>query len=463
MTLSLADLRTVPQREAFDLSAEQWTATGVSTDSRSVGKGDLFVAIRGEKFDGHDFVSMAVERGAAGVIVDARWAAANGPMMARLHVPRVVVDDTVHALGGLARLVRRRFKIPVIAVGGSNGKTTTKEMMKAVLSQKWRVLATEGNLNNHIGVPQTLFRLERKHQAVVIEIGTNHPGEVAYLCTVAEPTHGLLTNIGHEHMEFFGSLDGVADAEAELWDWLAEHGGTAFVNGDDARIVRRAKRVKKKVVYGFSSRTAAVKGSRLKTDAEGSALFKLWRGSRSPVDVRVAIPGLHNGMNALAAATVGLTLGVSAKDVVEALGSVAAASKRMQVVQANGLVVLNDTYNANPDSMLAALATLRSFATTGRRVAVLGDMFELGATAEAGHRAVGRAVKREKVDLLFTTGTLAEEIYRAAGLTKAEHFADKRSMILRLREVLRPGDVVLVKGSRGMQMEDVVTAIVGQG
>ncbi len=463
MTLSLADLQSVPQREAFDLSADRWTATGVSTDSRSVGKGDLFVAIRGEKFDGHDFVSTAVERGAVGVVIDARWAAANGPMMARLHVPRIVVDDTVHALGALARLVRRRFTIPVIAVGGSNGKTTTKEMLRAVLSRQWRVLATEGNLNNHIGVPQTLFRLEPAHEAAVVEVGTNHPGEIAYLCSVAEPTHGVLTNIGREHLEFFGSLDGVADAETELWQWLAEHSGTAFVNGDDARIVQRARRVKKKVVYGFASRTAKVKGSRLRTDEEGCATFRLRRGSRKPVEVRVAIPGLHNGMNALAAAAVGLTLGVPARDVVEALASVAAASKRMQVVRANGLLVLNDTYNANPDSMVAALATLRSFATAGRRVAVLGDMFELGATAHAGHGIVGKAVKKEKIDLLFTTGTLSEEIRRASGMSSAEHFADKRSLIARLRAVLRPGDVVLVKGSRGMQMEDVVAAITAQG
>jgi UDP-N-acetylmuramoyl-tripeptide--D-alanyl-D-alanine ligase len=461
--LSLADLRTVPQRGAFDLSAERWTATGVSTDSRSVGTGDLFVAIRGERFDGHDFVSAAVERGASGIVVDARWAEANGPMMTRLHVPRVVVEDTVQTLGALARLVRRRFDIPVIAVGGSNGKTTTKEMLKAVLSRRMKVLATEGNLNNHIGVPQTLFRFEPKHEAAVIEVGTNHPGEIAYLCSVAEPTHGLLTNIGHEHMEFFGSLDSVADAEAELWQWLVEHDGTAFVNGDDARIVRRSKPVKKKVMFGFKSRAATVKGSRLKADSDGRAVFSLRRGSRKPFEVRVAIPGLHNGMNALAAATVGLTLGVPSSDVIGALGTVPAANKRMQVVRANGVVVLNDTYNANPDSMLAALATLRTFSVSGRRIAVLGDMFELGATAEAGHRVVGKAVRKEKVDLLFTTGTLAAEIGRASGLSTAEHFADKRALIRRLQDIMRPGDVILVKGSRGMQMEEVVAAIVAQG
>jgi UDP-N-acetylmuramoyl-tripeptide--D-alanyl-D-alanine ligase len=459
--LSLADLLSVPHRAAFDVSTERWTATGVSTDSRSAGHGDLFVAIRGERFDGHDFISMAVERGAAGIVVDARWAEANGPMMTRLHVPRIVVDDSVQALGALARSVRRQFKIPVIAVGGSNGKTTTKEMVKAVLSRTMRVLATEGNLNNHIGVPQTLFRLEKRHEAAIVELGTNHPGEIASLCSVAEPTHGLLTNIGREHLEFFGTVEGVADAEGELWQWLAEHGGTAFVNGDDARIVRRARSVKKRVVYGFASRSAVVKGSRLKADDEGRAVFQLRRGTRKPFEVRVAIPGLHNGMNALAASAVGLTLGVPAADVIEALGSVPAASKRMQIVRANGLVVLNDTYNANPDSMIAALATLTSIRSTGRRVAVLGDMFELGAAADAGHRMVGKAVKSEGVDLLFTTGTLSAEIGRASGMNRSEHHTEKRSLIRRLQEVLRPGDVVLVKGSRGMQMEEVVAAITG--
>ena len=459
MTLSLADLLSVAHRESFDLPAEQWTATGVSTDSRSTGPGDLFVAIRGERFDGHDFVSMAVERGAAGVIVDARWASANGPMLTRLHVPRVVVDDTVMALGTLARTARRRWTIPVIAIGGSNGKTTTKEMVKAVLSRSMRVLATEGNLNNHIGVPQTLFRLEKRHEVAVIEIGTNHPGEIAYLCSIAEPTHGLLTNIGREHLEFFGSIEGVADAEGELWQWLAEHGGTAFVNGDDPLIVRRAKPVKKKIVFGFTARTATIKGSRRKIDDDGRAGFLLRRGTRKPFEVRVAIPGPHNGMNALAAAAVGLTMGVPANEVAGALGTVAAASKRMQVVRANGITVLNDTYNANPDSMVAALATLKAFKAPGRRIAVLGDMFELGAAAEAGHRMVGKAVKEERIDLLFTTGALAAEIGRASGLSAAEHHADKRSLVRRLHEILRPGDIILVKGSRGMQMEEVVAAI----
>lgn len=460
MNLKTDDLLSIPHREAHAIDAEtRWAAQGVSTDTRHVKSGDVFVAIRGERFDGHNFISAAIEQGASAVIVDARWASANGQMMARLYVPRLVVEDTVEALGALGRTVRRQFDIPVVAVGGSNGKTTTKEMIRSVLGQKLNVLATEGNFNNHIGVPQTLFRLEKKHDVAVIEVGTNHPGEIAHLCSVAEPTHGLLTNIGREHLEHFRSVEGVARAEGELWDWLAENRGTAFVNGDDAHIVRSAKKVKKKVVYGFRTRTATIKGSRLTTDDEGRALLTVRKGNKAGFRVQVAVPGLHNGENALAAAAVGLTFGIAPTKIVEALSGMTAASKRMQVLHLNGITVLNDTYNANPDSVLAALATLSAFRTNGRRIAVLGDMFELGTAAEESHRLVGRAVRRERIDLLFATGPLSQETVRASGMSSAEHHPDKSSLVRRLQAVLQSGDVVLVKGSRGMQMEDVVSAL----
>ena len=460
MKLTTDDLLAVPHRDAFDVAdGARWKATGVSTDSRSVGAGDIFVALRGERYDGHNFVSTAVEQGAAAIVVEARWASSNGQMMARLHVPRVVVDDSVLALGTLARTVRRQFDIPVIAVGGSNGKTTTKEMIRAVLARRHTVLATEGNLNNHIGVPQTLFRLEKKHDVAVIEVGTNHPGEIAHLCSVAEPTHGLQTNIGREHLEHFGSVEGVARAEGELWEWLAANRGTAFVNGDDARITRSTRSLKKKVVYGFRARSANVKGSRLTSDDEGRATLTVRKGSNPAFRLHVAVPGLHNGANALAAAAVGLSFGVPPTQIAVAVSGLTAANKRMQVVHMNGVTVLNDTYNANPDSVLAALATLRAFTVTGRRIAVLGDMFELGAAAEASPRLVGRAVRREGIDLLLATGPLSQEMVRASGMTSAEHHPDKQTLVRRLQAILRPGDVVLVKGSRGMQMEDVVSGI----
>jgi UDP-N-acetylmuramoyl-tripeptide--D-alanyl-D-alanine ligase len=460
MNLKTEDLLSIPHRVAHAIdAATRWNATGVSTDSRNVNSGDVFVAIRGERFDGHNFVSTAVEQGAVAVIVDARWASSNGQMLARLYLPRLVVDDTVDALGSIARIVRRQFDIPVIAVGGSNGKTTTKEMIRSVLAQRLQVLATEGNLNNQIGVPQTLFRLDKKHDVAVIEVGTNHPGEIAHLCAVAEPTHGLLTNIGREHLEHFGSVEGVARAEGELWDWLAANWGTAFVNGDDAHIVRSARKVNKKVVYGFRSRTAAIKGSRLTTDDEGRASLSVRKGSKAAFRVQVAVPGLHNGFNALAAAAVGLSMGVAPTKIVEALSGLTAASKRMQVVHVNGVTILNDTYNANPDSVLAALATLSAYRTDGRRIAVLGDMFELGSAATESHRLVGRAVRRERIDLLLATGPFSQETVRASGMASAEHHPDKSSLVRRLQSMLQSGDVVLVKGSRGMQMEDVVSAI----
>ncbi|MBI5463516.1 MAG: UDP-N-acetylmuramoyl-tripeptide--D-alanyl-D-alanine ligase, partial [Ignavibacteriales bacterium] len=222
-------------------AAKKANVSGVSTDSRSIASGNVFVAIRGEKFDGHNFISAAVQAGAGVIVLEQSWAEKNQAMLISLNRTIVIVVDTTKALGELARIHRRKFRIPVIAIGGSNGKTTTKDMLRAVLAKKFDVLATEGNLNNHIGVPQTLFKLEKKHSIAVVEIGTNHPGEIAHLCEVLEPTHGIITNIGREHLEYFGSLKGVAAAECELFSWLAKHKGTAFINADDGLLKQHTK------------------------------------------------------------------------------------------------------------------------------------------------------------------------------------------------------------------------------
>ncbi|MGB2868625.1 MAG: Mur ligase family protein, partial [Bacteroidota bacterium] len=310
MKLTKADVLAVDHVKALGFDdARGFAATGVSTDSRSVKSGDLFVAIRGGKFDGHNFVTSAIEQGAAAVVVDRKWADANERMMISINTPRLIVEDTVHALGKLANGYRRKFDIPIIAVGGSNGKTTTKEMIRAVLAQKFRVLCTEGNLNNHLGVPQTLFRLEGKHDVAVIEVGTNHRGEIEYLCGILEPTHGLVTNIGKEHLEFFGTLDGVAKAEGELFRWLEAHGGKGFINGDDTRIVRQSRKLKKKIVYGLNAKHSAVKGTIREVDERGCPTVRIKAGTKS-FNASLRIPGSHNVSNAVAATAVGLSLKV---------------------------------------------------------------------------------------------------------------------------------------------------------
>jgi UDP-N-acetylmuramoyl-tripeptide--D-alanyl-D-alanine ligase len=462
MKLTEADILKVRHLRTMGFAANAGNfMTGVSTDSRSTQPGDVFFAIRGEKFDGHNFVTRAISSGAAVVVVDQKWADSNGAMLVSLSIPRLVVENTVDALGDLASVYREKFDIPVIAVAGSNGKTTTKNMITAALGTKYNVLSTEGNLNNHLGVPQTLFRLERKHEMAVVEIGTNHFGELEYLCRILAPTHGVLTNIGREHLEFFGNVEGVAKAEGELFEWLRLNQGTMFVNKDDTHVVRQSKRAKggKTISYGFRAAGLALKGKVLGLNRAGCVRLRVKPLGKKAYDVQLNVPGEQNARNALCAAVIASKFNVAATNIKKALESFSAAGKRMEALRLDGITVLNDTYNANPDSVLAALLTLREMKTKGRRIAVLGDMLELGTTAEREHRNVGKAVSTNKVDCLYTFGPLSKSIHDVATTKMKTHFDDKGTLSQQLSAVIAEGDVVLVKGSRGMKMEDVVTVL----
>jgi len=438
---------------------KNFTCTGVSTDSRTVQQGDLFIAIRGATFDGHNFITKAVESGARAIIADTKWADGNVILLSSLTVPRLIVEDTIHALGQLAYLYRRRFKLPVVVIGGSNGKTTTKDMIAAVLRSKYNLLSTEGNLNNHIGVPQTLFRLEKKHQVAVIEIGTNHFGEIDYLCSVIEPTHALITNIGCEHLEFFGSLDGVAKAEGETFAWLRKNRpstAVGFVNNDDKRVAKQAKGIKKTVAFGFGKQPVAVTGRVLSLNEYACPRLEVRPKGKKPFVIELAVPGRHNAQNALAAVAVGLFFKVPVTKIQNVLSSFAGTSKRMQLLRLDGVTVLNDTYNANPDSVMAALATLLSARSTGKKIAVLADMLELGSDAAEEHRRIGQAAEKYGIEYLLTFGTLAKHIHDAATTKFKAHYDQKNVLSEYLAELLTDGDIVLIKGSRGMKMEDVV-------
>jgi UDP-N-acetylmuramoyl-tripeptide--D-alanyl-D-alanine ligase len=451
--ISSADLRRVPHQEFRHPEVLKGRAvTGVSTDSRTTAPGDLFLALRGPQFDGHKFLGAAVQRGAIVAVVDAAGVPASDP-----GIPLLVVEDTTRALGDLARIYREKFSIPILAVGGSNGKTTTKDMITAVLGTTYNVLSTTGNLNNHVGVPQTIFRLDRKHEIAVVEVGTNHPGEIQYLCSVLRPTHGVITNIGHEHLEFFGSIEGVAAEETMLWNPVFTPGLLALVNADDSRLQKVAKGLRKKTTFGFTRRGCKVQGSRLRVAENGCATFA-FRGSqmKKPLEVQLSVAGRHNGMNALAAAAAGLTFRVKPTAIRDALEGFQASDKRMELIDLNGIVILNDTYNANPDSMRAALQTLSAMRVTGNRIAVLADMLELGDTAQREHARIGEDVRGLDIDYVLTYGTLARHISDGAGAGKAMHYHQKNMLSEYLLELVAPGDAVLLKGSRGMKMEDVV-------
>jgi UDP-N-acetylmuramoyl-tripeptide--D-alanyl-D-alanine ligase len=460
MTLTGKEILAVPHVQALGFERSSGTlCDGISTDSRTVGQGKLFIALHGEKYDGHNFITKAVESGAAAIIADAKWAEVNSILVSSLNIPRLIVEDTIKAYGQLAMTYRRKFKIPVVVVGGSNGKTTTKEMISAVLSMKFNVLSTEGNLNNHIGVPQTLLRLERQHKIAVIEIGTNHFGEIGYLCDLAEPTHVLITNIGREHLEFFGSLDGVAKAEGEAFEWMRRNRkskAVGFVNQDDKRIKKAAKGIRKSITYGFDKGPATMKGKLISLDDHACAVLEVKPKGKKAFRVKIGVPGKHNAINALAATAVGLTLNVPAKKIAEALSTFTSANKRMQVLALNGITVLNDTYNSNPDSALVALDVLETMRTRGKKIVVLADMLELGTISPDEHRRVGRAVAKSGAKHLLTYGPLSQNTHDAATTVFKNHFEQKNALCEHLAELLTPGDIVLVKGSRGMKMEDVV-------
>ncbi|HCV42862.1 MAG TPA: UDP-N-acetylmuramoyl-tripeptide--D-alanyl-D-alanine ligase, partial [Bacteroidetes bacterium] len=421
---------------------------------RWVGGGELFFALKGENFNGHEYVAAAFDKGAVAAVVDASFGSGGVS-----NKPVIIVEDTTRALGELAHLHRMKFKIPVIAVGGSNGKTTTKDMITSVLASTFKVLSTQGNLNNHIGVPQTLLRLEKKHKIAVIEIGTNHPGEIEHLCQIVFPTHGLITNVGREHLEFFKTVEGVAEEEGKLFDYLRRKTkSVVFVNADDPAVRLKAKRMSRQIVYGMHAKGVRVSGKQFQVDENGRSSIEYVRKKPMVRDIiHLRIPGEHNAMNALAAIAVGLTFKVPMRRIRKSLESFHPTTKRTEVLNLGDVSVINDTYNANPDSMISALRTLASTKVSGKKIAVLADMRELGERGKEEHAGVGREAARLGIDYVLTYGDLAREIHRAVSSPGALHYDQKNVLAEYLAELVTPGDMVLVKGSRGMKMEDIVT------
>ncbi len=421
----------------------------IRTDSRALQPGEVFWALRGPNFDGHACVEQGFKKGGGAAVVEREWYEQNG-QPTRVYVP---VGDTQQALMALAKAYAARFRIPKIAVTGSNGKTTTKDMIAAVLRRAGRTLATEGNFNNHIGVPLTLFGLRRTHRFAVLEMGMNHPGEIAVLSGIAQPTLAVVTNIGWAHLENFGSKEAIRDEKLSIISGFSRP-GTLFVNMDDPLLcdVRPGPRCR---IVTFGIHRGQIRPDDLKIGPDGCASFRIGR-----TDFKLNVPGLHNVYNALAAIAVGLHLRVSKSAASAALASFSAPKFRMQVKQLGGVTILDDCYNANPSSMSSALATLASYQASGRRIAVLGDMLELGEDGEKLHTDVGRFLMEMGVDELYTFGSLSRHINQGArekGLPRknSHHFSDFDLLMEALAADLQPGDVLLVKASRGMRLERV--------
>lgn len=432
---------------------------GVSIDSRSIKEGELFVALRGDRFDGHDYVPEAIRKGAWGALVerhalDSKFSSLGG---LRNILP---VEDTLLALQEMAHLHRKKFSIPVAGITGSNGKTTTKEMLAGILKQKGPVLKNEGNLNNHIGVPLTLLKMAPGHRAAAVEMGMSAPGEIDLLARLVSPDIGVITNIGPAHLEFLGSMDKVAEAKGELLENL-KPGGTAVLNADDRYFETLKKKSNTRVLtFGIDAR-ADVHASDIRQEKDHTDFTLLADGSRATVRLRAV--GKYNVYNALAAAAAAIAAGMSVDAVKYGLDDFAPVAMRSEVKSIKGRTVLADYYNANPASMEAALSALISLAAGRKAVAVLGDMLELGNSAVEAHREIGRAAGRLGVKVIIAVGALAEYILkgaRAAGIPNdclfaAGSHAEAADLLTRHS---RNGDVVLVKGSRGMKMEKILEA-----
>ena len=432
------------------------TVARVATDSRLAEPGDLFFALGGERFDGHSFLPEVARRGVAAVVAERRKAALEGCAVIR-------VDDTRRALGRLAAAYRRDFDLPVVAVGGSNGKTTTKELIASVLRQKKAALWSEASFNNDIGVPLTLLRLERTHQAAVLEAGTNHPGELRPLLRMMAPRMGVVTNVGREHLEFFHDLVGVAREEGAVAEALPAD-GVLFLNGDNpwSEIIARRTRART-ILAGLESHNDCVARD-VRMDENGAVFLVDCRYPGLSGEYRIRLLGRHQVINALLAFAVGAELGLSRSEIERGLLACPPAKMRLQLRNPAGIRILDDSYNANTDSMLAALQTLRELPCMGRRVAVLGDMAELGNCSNAAHLEVGRRAADSRLDKLFAIGRRAGQIAaaaRARGLKTVVEIAEVESAAQAVKEFARPGDVVLVKASRSMRLERITEVLCG--
>jgi UDP-N-acetylmuramoyl-tripeptide--D-alanyl-D-alanine ligase len=422
----------------------------ISTDSRTLKRGELFVALRGENFDGHNFVESVAEAGAAGAIVESNW---NGKVPENFALIRT--KDTLEAYQKLAANYRKSLSLKVVAITGSNGKTSTKDFAAAVLAHRFRVTKTEGNFNNYVGLPRTILEATAQNEVAVWEIGMNHPGEVAVLSKVAAPDVAIITNIGVAHIEFMGSREAIAREKGALAEAVGPK-GTVILNADDPFTNSLAARTRAKVILaGITEGT--IRGSEISQSGSGTD-FTILEGAHR-CRAQLPVPGLHMVQNALLGVAAGRVFDLSLEECAAGLAAAPLTKARLQIKEIHGVQFIDDSYNANPDSMKAALRTLMELDTDGKRIAVLGEMRELGSESDHGHREVGETAAIFQVDQLIAIGEMGEVIAqaaRAAGLEKTSSVRSTSEAAELLGEIAEPGDLVLVKGSRAVRTEQVI-------
>ena len=431
---------------------------GVSTDTRRLKGGELFVAIKGERFDGHNFILDAVSKGAGAVLVQDGCITNSNFKLPDTSL--ISVPNSITALGDIARFHRARFKIPLIGITGSNGKTTTKEMTAAILAKKFNIIKNFGTENNHIGVPITLMRINADHKIAVLEMGTNHLGEIKRLSEIAAPTMAIITNIGPSHLQHLKDMDTVLKAKCEVLDYFRDKEATVVVNGDDD-LLKKVKTDLKTIKFGLN-KDFDFYADKVDLQADGIN-FRL----NGKWEINLTVVGRHNVYNALAAIAASSQFGVDIAEIQEALKEFRVPNMRMEVKKLKDIKIINDTYNSNPMSMRHAIEALKDITTKGRKVLVAGDMLELGHHSGRFHHLVGRQAAESGIDLIVAVGKLAEFISNGAQEAGMSEKKIKRCNLTReaceaVLHLIKKGDTVLIKGSRAMKMEQIVRELEAQ-
>ncbi len=425
--------------------------TCITTDSRKIEDGALFVAIEGEKFDGHDFIRSALEHGAGAALTHKTINGVSGATLIR-------VADTKKALGDLARYYKNKYNVPSVAVTGSVGKTTTKDIICSVLSERFNTLKTPNNFNNDIGVPFTIFRLEKEHEAAVIEMGMNHFGEIDYLAGIVMPDAAVITNIGMSHIENLGSQEGIFKAKMEITNRFTDK-NTLFVNGDDKFLKTVTSSTFKVVKYGLSADCDIYAKDIVNNGLDGAEFTVVCGGNE--FRAKVTQPGVHNVYNALAAVGVGLHFGVSVDECIAGLKNCEYTEQRLEVINHKGIEIINDCYNSSPDSVRAALK-VQQMSLMRRKVAVLGDILEMGSYASGAHYELGADVAASGADVLITAGENAARIAegaREAGMKEVISYASTEAAAADIPKLIHEGDSVLIKASHGMKFITITEAV----
>jgi len=425
--------------------------TSIVIDSRIAGPDSLFIAVKGENHDGHDFIDTAFSNGAAAAVISNEQARAR-----ELHGEKyIVVDDTIYTLGELARYYRDKITANIVTVTGSNGKTTVKNLIYEILLKVGPSIKSEKNFNNLFGLPLSIFRLDSSHKSAVFELGMSAPGEISRLGEISSPNVAVITNVGPAHLEFFANVDEIADAKLEIQNRIKAD-GYLVINGDDRLLMTKVDKSRVNMMTFGLDRSNSAFPENLKFDKYQRPEFT-FDGKR----IRSAFPGVHNVYNLLASLAVGRIMGVSSSDASDAVNAYKPSDMRSEIVEANGVVFIVDCYNANPISMKYAIDILARIKATGRRIAVLGDMLELGPSSEKYHTEIGAYAKKSGIDTLFCIGNNAVAMSDSFG-KGAEHFDDKLTLSEKLIEFIKKGDLVLFKASRGMALEDIYKKVAGE-